>query len=304
MTLAPIVLFVYNRPHHTQQTVEALQQNELANESEIFIYSDAPKNEQAIHKVQEVRSYIKSISGFKKITIIERETNWGLAKSIIDGVTSIVNQYGKIIVLEDDLVTSSYFLRFMNEALEMYQDTEKIFGITGYNYPININGLEDIFFMKAENCWSWATWDRAWKYFVKDTDMLINTFNKHMIKEFNFNHSIDFWSQVLANKQGKINTWAVFWYATIFINNKLFVFPKTSFVNNIGHDGSGTHCDKNNLYYTNITNNYNLVFSNNMIESQIARQKHIEYFLSLKKSIITRIFNKIKNKLDFIWIKE
>ena len=115
--LAPIVLFVYNRPDHTRQTVEALQKNELAIDSELFIYSDATKNENAEQKVNEVREYIKNINGFKKVTIVEREKNWGLANSIIDGVTKIVNEYGKIIVLEDDLVTSPYFLKFMNWAL-------------------------------------------------------------------------------------------------------------------------------------------------------------------------------------------
>ena len=119
---APIVLFVYNRPWHTRQTVESLQKNKMANESELFIYSDAAKNDEAKEKVNEVREYIKSIDGFNKVTIIEREKNWGLANSIIDGVTKIVNEYGKIIVLEDDLVTSPYFLRFMNEALEVYRD--------------------------------------------------------------------------------------------------------------------------------------------------------------------------------------
>ena len=112
MKLAPIVLFVYNRPWHTQQTIEALQKNELVLESELFIYSDAAKIDDVKQAVDEVRSYIKSINGFKKITIIEREENWGLANSIIDGVTTIVNQYSKIIVLEDDLVTSPFFLKF------------------------------------------------------------------------------------------------------------------------------------------------------------------------------------------------
>ena len=123
MTLAPIVIFVYNRPNHTRQTVEALRKNELANESELFIYADAPKNENAVVKVNEVREYIKSVDGFKKVTIIHREKNWGLANSIIDGVTKIVNEYGKIIVLEDDLITSPNFLSFTNQALDFYEKT-------------------------------------------------------------------------------------------------------------------------------------------------------------------------------------
>ena len=126
MVLSPIVLFVHNRPWHTKQTVEALQQNELAEDSELFIYSDAAKSSKANAAVQEVRDYIYSVSGFKKITIIERKYNWGLADSIIDGVTSIVNKYGRIIVLEDDLVTSPYFLKFMNDALSFYKNEKRV----------------------------------------------------------------------------------------------------------------------------------------------------------------------------------
>ena len=145
--LAPIVLFVYNRPWHTAQTVEALQKNTLADKSELFIYSDAAKNSEVALYVKKVREYIRNISGFRKVTIMEREKNWGLANSIIDGVTTIVNKYGKIIVLEDDLVTSPYFLRFMNEALEMYENEESVASIHGYIYPIE--GLPETFFIRG-----------------------------------------------------------------------------------------------------------------------------------------------------------
>ena len=111
MTVSPIVLFVCSRPEHTKQTLSALQKNDLASESELFIYSDAPKSEKAEKSVAEVRKLIKKIKGFKKVTVIEREKNWGLAASIIDGVTTLVNQYGKIIVLEDDLVTIPHAYR-------------------------------------------------------------------------------------------------------------------------------------------------------------------------------------------------
>src|SRR5689334_19947926 len=117
MNLAPITLFVYNRPEHTRRTVEALLKNELAAESDLFIFSDAPKKPESDESVRMVRDYIHAITGFKSVTIIERDRNWGLADSIIDGVTSVVNQYGRIIVLEDDLVVSAHFLEYMNTAL-------------------------------------------------------------------------------------------------------------------------------------------------------------------------------------------
>ena len=135
--LAPIVLFVYNRPWHTQQTVEALQKNVYAAESELIIYADAAKNDHAEEKVQEVRKYIKSITGFKSVEIIEQKTNQGLANSIINGVTEVVNKYGRIIVLEDDIVTSKWFLKYMNDALEVYKDEEKVMEISGHLYNLD-----------------------------------------------------------------------------------------------------------------------------------------------------------------------
>ena len=158
INFAPIVLFVYDRPFHTKQTIEALQKNQLASLSELFIYSDDAKNYGSQDNVDEVREYIYKIGGFKKVTIIKREKNWGLANSIIDGVTQIVNKYGKIIVLEDDLVTSKYFLTFMNNALEFYKYEERVWHICGWNYPINFDGLDDVFLSRLMNCWGWGTW--------------------------------------------------------------------------------------------------------------------------------------------------
>ncbi|MDD4082332.1 MAG: glycosyltransferase [Sphaerochaetaceae bacterium] len=159
MGFAPIVLFVYSRLDHTKRTVEALKNNLLADESNLIIFSDAPKNEKSKKAVEEVRKYIHSIKGFKSVKIIERKNNVGLANSIIDGVTKVVNKYGKIIVLEDDLVTSKYFLNFMNDSLELYKNESKVISISGYTYPVG--GLAETFFIKGTDCWGWATWKRG-----------------------------------------------------------------------------------------------------------------------------------------------
>lgn len=142
--LAPIVLFVYNRKDHTEQTIEALKKNDLAIESDLFIYSDATKNDVNSDAVKEVREYIKTINGFKSITIVERKNNMGLAKSVVSGVSEIVNKYGKVIVLEDDLITAPQFLRYMNKNLENYEKVEDVISIHGYNYPIK--NIEKHFF--------------------------------------------------------------------------------------------------------------------------------------------------------------
>lgn len=296
MILAPIVLFVYNRPEHTKQTVEALQKNELASESELYIYSDEAKNEDARKSVDEVRKYIEKIDGFKKVTIIKREKNWGLANSIIDGVTNIVNEYGKIIVLEDDLVTSPYFLEFMNEALDFYENEEKVMHITGYSYPINQNNVEDTFFIKPASCWSWATWARAWKYYKKDSEYYIEIFNQQMINDFNLNGSYKYFDQITLNKSGKINTWAIFWYASLYLKNGLSLHPRESYVKNIGHDGIGIHCSESHVFDVAFIKKPKLNFSLDINENEKGRNAHEDFFNSLKIPLHKRILNKI-NKI-------
>ncbi len=292
MDLAPIIFFTYNRLWHTRQTVEALQKNELASESELFIFSDGPKPGDE-EKVKEIREYLKTITGFKKVTIIEREKNWGLANNIIDGVTRIVSEYGKIIVLEDDLVTSPYFLKFMNEALEVYKDEGRVMHISGYNYPIKTDGLDDAFFLKPTSCWGWATWDRAWKYYKKDPDYYLRIFTKEMIKDFNLNGAYDYFGQIIANKKGKINTWAIFWYASVYINNGLSLHPRESLVNNIGHDATGVHCSKSDAFMVRLSLKDNWNFPTEIKENAIARKRWEEYFNSIKPSIFRRVISKL-----------
>lgn len=251
--LAPIVLFVYNRPWHTQQTVEALQKNDLATQSELFIYADGAKTP-GDPKVKEVREYIKTIRGFRKISIIEREKNWGLADNIVDGVTNIVNQYGKIIVLEDDIMTAQGFLSYMNNALELYQHEEKVMHISGYNYPIETS-RNDTFFMKCLSCWGWATWKRAWKQFDDDVEKFMSFLDTDIkIKEFNIGGNANFYEQLRANYLNQINTWAVKWYASWYFSDGLSLFPYKSLVVNIGHDGTGTNSSGNKKFDSDLIN--------------------------------------------------
>lgn len=294
MKTAPIVLFTYKRPWHTRQTVEALQKNELASESELFIFSDGAKNEDDMAKVQEVRSYLKTIDGFKKITIIERDENLGLANNIIDGVTSIVNKYGKVIVLEDDLVTSPYFLRFMNEALERYKEEEKVMHISGYIYPIKTEGLDDTFFIKPTSCWGWATWDSAWRFFKKDPDYYITKFDRHMIRDFNVNHSYPYFEQIILNKKGKLNTWAIFWYASVYLRGGLSLHPRESFVRNVGFGEDSVHCKgKGDEFDVKLNTQYKIKFTDSIQENVKARNALEKYFKSIQPPIWKRLAGKI-----------
>ena len=294
LTYAPIVLFVYNRPWHTQQTIDTLQKNELAEQSDLVVYSDAAKNDEAKKSVEEVRRIVRNITGFKQVTIVEREKNWGLADSIIDGVTAIVNQYGKIIVLEDDVVTSPYFLRYMNDALDYYQDTGTVMHVSGWNYPIELEGLGDVFLWQVMNCWGWATWENRWSKFENNPDKLINDFTSEQQSHFDLDDSGVFWSQIVANSNGKINTWAIFWYATIYQNKGLCLNPSLSYVENIGHDGSGVHCSDSGVIEKRKLNQYcRLNLDIEITESGLAIERVKGYYRQLKKPLIVRIINKM-----------
>lgn len=274
------------------QTVEALQKNGLANKSELFIYSDAPKNEDAQKSVKEVREYIKTIDGFKKVTIIEQERNLGLTNSIISGVTSIINKYGKIIVLEDDLVTSSYFLKFMNDALEFYKEEKRVWHINGYTHPIKIENKSDVFFTQFSISWGWATWSDRWINFKREPEHLIKQFDKKMINKFNLDGSSRSWKQVVKNKNGTMNTWAVFWYATIFLNNGFCLNSNRSLVNNIGHDGTGANCTTSNSYENELEEKHILNFEKNI---EVNNEIYSEIKRFYRKQVYYKIINKIKN---------
>ena len=293
-TLAPIVLFVYNRLDHTQKTVQALLDNQLADKSTIFIFSDGAKDNKERYKVNQVREYIKTIDGFKKINIINRDKNYGLADSIIDGVTKIISEFDKVIVLEDDLVSSPFFLKYMNEALDHFKDIKDVYHISGWNYPFYNDQLGDVFLWRLMNCWGWATWADRWSLYKKNTEEIIGEFTSNDIKRFNIDGAEDFWGQILANKDGKINTWAIFWYATIYKNGGLCVNPSKSFITNIGHDQSGTHCTRTTEYLSELCMNKNLDFDIDISESVAAIEEVKNFYKNNKKNIFQKIINKFK----------
>ena len=169
MDTAPILLFVYNRPAHTRQTLEALSRNTLAAASDLFVYSDAARSEADCAAVEEVRHIVREAKGFRQVHVTEREQNWGLARNIIDGVTTMVNRYGRVIVLEDDLVVAPHFLRFMNDALDIYADVPQVGHIQACDFT-NDPSLPDTFLIKWTGSWGWGTWKRAWQL-TENTDI-------------------------------------------------------------------------------------------------------------------------------------
>jgi len=299
---APIALFVYNRPFHTRQTVEALQKNGLSSDSNLIIFSDAPKSAAQTKAVLDVRQYIHQIKGFKSVTIIEQETNLGLARSIIDGVTKLCNEYGRVIVLEDDLVVSPYFLNYMNTALDIYQDDEMVMHISGYMFPIDNTDLPETFFLRTASCWGWATWKRAWRHFEKNSKRLLSKFGESTIQRFNMDGSNNFWAQVEQNEGGLIDTWAIFWYASVFQNDGLCLHPRFSMVNNIGLDDTGVHCVKTDVFFTALASKPVSNYEKNIFESALALARTRKFFLAINTptsshSMFHRIWAVIKRRL-------
>lgn len=295
---APVVLFTYNRLDHTRQTVEALQENVYAEETELYIYSDAPKNEAAAESVRVVREYLHGVTGFKRVEIIERAENWGLARNIIDGVTKIVNEYGKVIVLEDDIVTSKYFLQYMNEGLERYKDEAQVMEISGFAPRMPMSGVPETYFLCFGDCWGWATWDRAWRYFKREPEKCRRSFTPEEIKRFNLDDNTDeFWEQVVANCDGRLYTWAIFWYAAIFKQNGLCLIPNESMVRNCGMDGTGEHCDSNDNYEVVVRNRPIAFFPDKIEENILARHMWCEFYHKQASPAWRRLLQRLKRAI-------
>lgn len=252
MQLAPIAIFVYNRFEHTKQTIENLKKNELSKQTNIYIFSDGPKKESDLKDISKIREYLKSLTGFKNIFIKENEKNKGLAKSIIDGVSFVFQKNEKIIVLEDDLIVSRFFLNYMNESLEYYKDEDNIWSISGYNPPIKFpkNYKKDIYISPRGCSWGWGTWKNRWDscdWVLKKSD--IDKVKKNFKGEKSFNYGGNDMIKMLENQYNKkIDSWAIRWCYNQFLQNKLTIYPVISQIKNIGLDGSGTHHAKTKAF--------------------------------------------------------
>lgn len=296
-TYAPILLFVYNRPEHVRRNIQALLKNELAAESELFIYSDAAKDETSQATVKEVRAFIRSIQGFKKITITERAENWGLARSIIDGVTTLINRYGRVIVLEDDLVVAPHFLQFMNDALETYRDEERVGHIQACDFTHDPS-LPDTFLIKWTGSWGWATWDRAWKHFNADGKALLTELeSRKLTYTFDFNGKYGYTRMLRRQIEGKNNSWAIRWNASLFLKDILSLNVGKSLVQNEGFDGSGTNCGGGGLYASELYMERLPIKKISPIEENIqARNAYVRYY-ARTNSFMAKAIRRIKRTL-------
>lgn len=285
--LAPIALFVYNRPEHVQKTVESLAKNDLSAQSDLFVFADGPRERDDPENIRRVREYIQSIRGFRSVNIREREQNAGLARSIIYGVTQVVSEAGRVIVLEDDLVCSPFFLKYMNDALELYENDDRVISIHGYIYPV-ATSLPETFFLRGADCWGWATWKRGWDLFEADGRKLLSEMTQRKLgKQFDFDGAHPYTKMLDQQIKGKNDSWAVRWHASAFLADRLTLYPGQSLVQNIG--SFGTHCGTIDQYEVNLCDHPVRVGGIAVEENLVARVSIRKFF--------------IRNRLRGLWHK-
>lgn len=292
---APIVLFVYNRPEHTKRTVDALINNTLSGKSALFIFSDGAINENDKKNVEEVRNYIRTIKGFSKVEIIERKKNFGLANSVISGVNEIIQSFKQVIVLEDDMISSPYFLKFMNELLNIFEIDQRIFSVTGYTFPIKIPELykHPLYLSPRSSSWGWGTWKNRWEkadWDLKDFQSFIND----KLRVESFNKGGEDLSRMLKNSiSGKVDSWSVKWTYTHFLNNAFCVYPTKSRIINIGADSSGVHTRRTNRFNVDMENDDIEITNVQNLQPEEEVLKNFRKFF--KKNVFSSAINKLRN---------
>ncbi len=242
MNYAPIAIFVYNRPDHTRRMIEALMKCPEFEKSPLYIFCDGAKKPADQEVIDRTRAVVRSMVG-KKAEIIEATQNQGLANSIIAGVSKLLNEFDRVIVLEDDLIVSPGFLQYMNTALEAYQDEPSVMQVSGYMFPVpEFANRTEAMFLPFTVSWGWATWRRAWAYFdSQSTGWEVLQADQAMRSHFDLDNSYEYFNMMKRQMAGEIDSWAIRWYWSVFKNQGYTLFPPISHVNNIGFDGSGSH---------------------------------------------------------------
>ncbi|MDX1959882.1 MAG: hypothetical protein SFU98_15030 [Leptospiraceae bacterium] len=284
--LAPIVLFVYARPEHTRKCLESLKNNPESKYSKLFIYADGPKfdNPNLLLDIQKTREILRLEKWCSEVIIQESEKNKGLAESIIQGVTEIINEYGKVIVLEDDLILSKNFLTLMNQALKLYEDEKSVWHISGWNFPISTKGIGQVFFWNHMICWGWATWKDRWANFKRNPEeiYLKHKSDDEFIRDFNLGNSLYLWNQIEENYFNKIKTWGIFWLYSIYINNGLCLNFTHSLTVNIGFDGTGENSGSKELYKQKIDSGVEVILEK--LKPEFSELVYYRIFIELLKN--------------------
>lgn len=238
--LAPIAVFVYKRAEHTRRMLQSLRANPDFARSPVTVYCDGARSADDREAVEATRRIVRELAPAARI--VERDGNFGLARSIITGVTENCAKYGRVIVCEDDLVFSPFALDYFNDALDFYAGHERVMHISGYMYPVR-RQLPKAFLYREGTCWGWATWQRAWEKFEPDARSIMDWVGRNDRRSaFDINDTMYFWQMLTMQAEGRLDSWAIRWYGSIFKNDGLSLHPGRALVANKGHDGTGVHC--------------------------------------------------------------
>jgi hypothetical protein len=280
--LAPLVLFVYQRPAHTKKVLNAIANDLLAKDTVLYVYSDGPKrpdNNSEQDRIAQTRALIQDFNGCKEVHLYSKDKNEGLAQSIVNGVSEVVEKHGKVIVLEDDILISPFFLTYMNQTLNLYEKEDRVMHIGSFvPQRSGQEKLPETYFLRFMNCWGWATWKRAWQKLELNAPLLLNKLQDREDKIFfDLENSIGLLKQLKDNINGKINTWAIKWYSSIFLNNGLCLYPKRSLTSQIGLDGSGIHAD------VDLDDRYQVEMSSSVTVEKISIAENVVAYQYLKQ---------------------
>ncbi|HCP13230.1 MAG TPA: hypothetical protein DIT89_12925 [Planctomycetaceae bacterium] len=299
--LAPVVLFVYARPTHTRRTLESLAGNTLAAQSELTIFADGPRADaspQKLNEISEVRKLIRERQWCGKVHIRESAVNRGLAASIVAGVTEIVEQQGSVIVLEDDLETSPGFLQYMNNALTLYLDCQQVMQVCGFSFPCGWFPPQTGF-LRASHPWGWATWKRAWRHYQPDAERLLALVLQGDPRRFDLDGYSFHLDELQRNADGRLQTWAVRWYASIFLRQGLCLYPGRSLVRNLGFDGTGENCHSAAAVYERIpiTDSVKVVPQAPVESPRILKSHQQHYRAELQRWTESRLVDRIRRRV-------
>lgn len=238
---APIALFAFRRSEHLSQCLESLRANPSSARTSLRIFCDGARDEADVDAVERTRQVARAAEGFAQVSVVEQPTNRGLAASVMSGVSEILSEHDRVIVVEDDLVVASDFLEYMNAGLDLYEHDDDVVSIHGFTYAVD-EPLPQTFFLRGADCWGWATWRRGWQVFNPDGRQLLAELDERgMRAAFDFDGAYPYRRMLQDQVNGKVDSWAIRWYASAFLAGKVTLYPGRSLVENIGMDGSGTH---------------------------------------------------------------
>ncbi len=299
MNNAPVIIFAYKRPTHLARTLAALSQNPEATVTDLIIYCDG-KPESASDKTVRLVALTRIVAHdekrFRSVKVVERDANFGLAKNVTEGVTEVIEKFGRAIILEDDLVVAKNFLQYMNSALEKYKDEKNVSCISGYVYPLR-NELPKAFFIRGADCWSWATWSDRWKQFNPNvSEQKERILRENLQKEFDFNDTYPYFQMLVDREKGLNQSWAILWYASSFLKNQLCLYPPYSLAHNIGNDGSGTHNLASTSHYdVDVYRDGVIEFPDEISESAGGRMWFELFFKSMRPSRLSNAIGILKS---------